>query len=78
MISQPEIPDFSTFGLASGAGAAAGEEQWRSAVKEASGSDVADLLRVARRILTTMLADRQGVLEQLREADAPAVAQRQT
>ncbi|MFC1413159.1 ArsR/SmtB family transcription factor [Streptacidiphilus sp. N1-12] len=41
-------------------------------------SDVADLLRVARRILTTMLADRQGVLEQLREADAPAVAQRRT
>ncbi|MGN0116443.1 MAG: methylmalonyl-CoA mutase family protein, partial [Streptomyces albidoflavus] len=42
-MSQPEIPDFSTVGLTSGAGAAAGEEQWRSAVKEASGSDVADL-----------------------------------
>ncbi|MEV4611381.1 metalloregulator ArsR/SmtB family transcription factor [Kitasatospora sp. NPDC049258] len=34
-----------------------------------AGTDVADLLRSARRILTVLLSDRAGVLEQLREAD---------
>ncbi|MFC1444183.1 metalloregulator ArsR/SmtB family transcription factor [Streptacidiphilus sp. N1-10] len=34
-----------------------------------AGGDVAELLRCARRILTVLLADRQGLLEQLRESD---------
>ncbi|MFC9324055.1 ArsR/SmtB family transcription factor [Kitasatospora sp. NPDC057015] len=34
-----------------------------------AGGDVADLLRSARRILTVLLSDREGVLEQLRETD---------
>jgi ArsR family transcriptional regulator len=32
-----------------------------------AGGDVAELLRCARRILTVLLADREGVLEQLRQ-----------
>jgi ArsR family transcriptional regulator len=40
-----------------------------------AGGDVADLLRAARRILTELLAGRQDLLAELREADAdPAVA----
>ena len=35
-----------------------------------AGGDVAELLRCARRILTVLLADQQGLLEQLREADS--------
>lgn len=35
-------------------------------------NDVADLLRMARRILTVLLTDREGVLAQLRETDAVA------
>jgi ArsR family transcriptional regulator len=34
-----------------------------------AGPDVADLLRAARRILTVLLADREGMSEQLRRAD---------
>ena len=34
-----------------------------------AGPDVADLLRAARHILTVLLADREGVLEQLRRVD---------
>lgn len=34
-----------------------------------AGGDVADLLRSARRILTVLLADREGILEQLRQTD---------
>lgn len=34
-----------------------------------AGPDVADLLRAARRILTVLLADREGMLEQLRRVD---------
>ncbi|WP_269084277.1 ArsR/SmtB family transcription factor [Streptacidiphilus carbonis] len=34
-----------------------------------AGGDVAELLRCARRILTVLLADQQGLLEQLRGAD---------
>ncbi|MHA6757614.1 ArsR/SmtB family transcription factor [Streptacidiphilus sp. PAMC 29251] len=37
-----------------------------------AGTDVADLLRAARRILTVLLADRQGVLDQLLQADTGA------
>jgi ArsR family transcriptional regulator len=38
-----------------------------------AGGDVAELLRCARRILTVLLADREGVLEQLRQdAASPA------
>ncbi|WP_370086016.1 ArsR/SmtB family transcription factor [Streptacidiphilus sp. MAP12-16] len=37
-----------------------------------AGTDVADLLRAARRILTVLLADREAVLEQLRAAEALA------
>lgn len=35
-----------------------------------AGGDVADLLRSARRILTVLLADREGILEQLRQPEA--------
>ncbi|QMU74005.1 helix-turn-helix transcriptional regulator [Streptacidiphilus sp. P02-A3a] len=35
-----------------------------------AGPDVADLMRAARRILAVLLADREGVLQQLRRADA--------
>jgi ArsR family transcriptional regulator len=38
-----------------------------------AGGDVAELLRCARRILTVLLADQQGLLEQLREADPHSV-----
>ncbi|MFJ1708489.1 ArsR/SmtB family transcription factor [Kitasatospora sp. NPDC088346] len=37
-----------------------------------AGGDVADLLRSARRILTVLLTDREGLLDQLREPDASA------
>ncbi|WP_371493906.1 metalloregulator ArsR/SmtB family transcription factor [Kitasatospora sp. NBC_00374] len=37
-----------------------------------AGGDVADLLRSARRILTVLLTDREGLLDQLREPEAPA------
>ncbi|SEL05241.1 ArsR/SmtB family transcription factor [Streptacidiphilus jiangxiensis] len=36
---------------------------------ELAGTDVADLLAAARRILTVMLADRDRLLDQLRESD---------
>ncbi|GGV27412.1 hypothetical protein GCM10010495_49440 [Kitasatospora herbaricolor] len=36
-----------------------------------AGGDVADFLRSARRILTVLLSDREGVLEQLREEEVP-------
>jgi len=36
-------------------------------VYELAGGDVAELMRAARRILTEMLADRNALLEQLRE-----------
>ncbi|MFC1414090.1 ArsR/SmtB family transcription factor [Streptacidiphilus sp. N1-12] len=35
-----------------------------------AGTDVADLMRAARRILTELLADQQDLLVELREADA--------
>ncbi|MFI9272014.1 ArsR/SmtB family transcription factor [Kitasatospora sp. NPDC052896] len=38
-----------------------------------AGGDVADLLRSARRILTVLLADREGILEQLRQTDTTSV-----
>ncbi|GAA1227425.1 hypothetical protein GCM10009665_17430 [Kitasatospora nipponensis] len=34
-----------------------------------AGGDVADLLRSARRILTVLLTDREGILDQLRQAE---------
>ncbi|MFF7250122.1 ArsR/SmtB family transcription factor [Embleya sp. NPDC008237] len=37
-----------------------------------AGGDVADLMRAARRILTEMLAGRNELLEELREAEADA------
>ncbi|MFC4034297.1 ArsR/SmtB family transcription factor [Streptomyces polygonati] len=37
-----------------------------------AGTDVADLVRAARRILTELLADQQDLLTELREADAAA------
>jgi ArsR family transcriptional regulator len=37
-----------------------------------AGTDVADLMRAARRILTELLADQQDLLAELREADATA------
>ncbi|TDT98771.1 ArsR family transcriptional regulator [Streptomyces sp. 846.5] len=40
-----------------------------------AGGDVAELLRCARRILTVLLADQQGLLEQLREADAQSASE---
>ena len=40
-----------------------------------AGGDVAELLRCARRILTVLLADQQGLLEQLREADSRSVSE---
>ncbi|MEY9841556.1 ArsR/SmtB family transcription factor [Streptacidiphilus sp. EB103A] len=42
-----------------------------------AGGDVAELLRCARRILTVLLADQQGLLEQLREADAHSAPEQQ-
>lgn len=36
-----------------------------------AGTDVAQLLRAARRILTELLSDQQDLLTQLREADVP-------
>ncbi|MEY9871621.1 ArsR family transcriptional regulator [Streptacidiphilus sp. MAP12-33] len=42
---------------------------------ELAGTDVADLLAAARRILTVMLADRDRLLDQLREADETASAE---
>jgi ArsR family transcriptional regulator len=38
-----------------------------------AGTDVADLLRAARRILTVVLADRQEILDRLLEADVSAL-----
>ncbi|GHH80864.1 hypothetical protein GCM10018781_62220 [Kitasatospora indigofera] len=40
-----------------------------------AGGDVADFLRSARRILTVLLSDREGVLEQLREEGVPGEGQ---
>jgi ArsR family transcriptional regulator len=42
-----------------------------------AGGDVAELLRCARRILTVLLADQQGLLEQLREADSRSAPEQQ-
>jgi ArsR family transcriptional regulator len=39
-------------------------------VYELAGTDVAELMRAARRILTELLADQQDLLVELREADA--------
>ncbi|MFI9274449.1 ArsR/SmtB family transcription factor [Kitasatospora sp. NPDC052896] len=39
-----------------------------------AGGDVADLLRSARRILTVLLTDREGILEELRQTDDPALS----
>ncbi|WHM41526.1 metalloregulator ArsR/SmtB family transcription factor [Streptomyces sp. BPTC-684] len=41
-------------------------------VYELAGGDVAELLRAARRILSTLLAGQQDLLAQLREADKAA------
>lgn len=40
-----------------------------------AGGEVGELLRVARRILTVMLSDRDAVLEQLRQAEAEDAAE---
>jgi ArsR family transcriptional regulator len=45
------------------------ERQGSTVLYAMAGTDVADLLRAARRILTVLLTDREGVLEQLREAE---------
>lgn len=42
--------------------------QGPTVVYELAGGDVAELLRCARRILTVLLADREGVLEELRRS----------
>ncbi|WP_103530635.1 metalloregulator ArsR/SmtB family transcription factor [Streptomyces sp. SM11] len=41
-------------------------------VYELAGGDVAELMRAARRILTGMLTDRDGLLAELREAEVSA------
>nr|WP_275424423.1 metalloregulator ArsR/SmtB family transcription factor [Streptomyces parvus] len=41
-------------------------------VYELAGGDVAELMRAARRILTEMLSDRDGLLAELREAEVTA------
>ncbi|MFF8502459.1 ArsR/SmtB family transcription factor [Streptomyces anulatus] len=41
-------------------------------VYELAGGDVAELMRAARRILTEMLTDRDGLLAELREAEVSA------
>ena len=43
-------------------------------VYELAGGDVAALLQAARRILTELLAGREGLLAELREAEGPAAS----
>ena len=55
------------------AGIVASTREGPTVVYALAGGDVAELLRCARRILTVLLADQQGLLEQLREADSHSV-----